>query len=160
VANVIGSRAAHGNHVFMARAVPSADGPQPEHDQISVVLVEGHEQLRQLLMELLINAGIDVVAGVGSFDEGHAASLLHRPTVIVLGERLEGGLGVALCTELAQALPTTPIVIHSSVVTGYLIQRARDAGATAVVAKSISGEPLIATITQLGGGMSPSWRTR
>jgi DNA-binding NarL/FixJ family response regulator len=140
----------------MATIVPSKDEPpsQRDHDPITVVLVEDHEQLRQLLMELLAKVGIDVVAGVGSFDEGRDAALLHHPAVIVLGEHLDRDLCVAVCAELTEALPATPIVIHSTLVTRPLIHKARHAGAAAVITMNISGEPLITTITRLGGGMS------
>jgi two-component system nitrate/nitrite response regulator NarL len=146
---------------FMATTVLSTDrsSPQHDHDPITVVLVEDHEQLRPLLIELLTKVGIEVVAGVGSFDEGRDAALLHHPAVIVLGEHPDLDLCVAVCAELTQALPATPIVIHSTLVTGPLIHKARHAGAAAVITMNISGEPLITTITRLGGGMrSPGGR--
>jgi two-component system response regulator DevR len=116
---------------------------------VTVCLVEDHAMLREQLCELLADSGIEVLAAVGTMREGEAAVITHRPDVAVIDNRLPDGRGIDLVRTLALAdLPVT-LLLHSATATTADVREALQAGAAAVIVKTIAGDNLLAAIRRL-----------
>jgi DNA-binding response OmpR family regulator len=125
-----------------------APGPTPGGPDTgcSVVLVEDHPVLRRRFSGQLAEAGLRVVAAVGSLRAGHDAVLTHRPDVVVVASGLPDGRGVDLCRVLRHALPQVILLLHSGLITAVDECEALDAGVVAVVPKAIRGSGLVSAV--------------
>lgn len=112
----------------------------------SVVLVEDHPVLRRRFAGQLADAGLHVVAAVGSLRAGHEAVLAHRPDVAVVDSGLPDGRGVELCREVRDALPQVILLLHAGLVTAVEEQEALALGVEAVVPKGIRGGALVTAV--------------
>jgi DNA-binding NarL/FixJ family response regulator len=128
--------------VLMIRAHGDRAPPSP----ITVVVVDDHSILRELIAAHLREAGFHVVATAGSLAAGEQAVAEHQPHVLVLDDQLPDGAGVGLCRALTRRMPHLRVVIHSTVVTPWDRAEAFAAGAVDVVLKAITIELLTAAI--------------
>jgi DNA-binding NarL/FixJ family response regulator len=117
---------------------------QPAH--VTVVLVEDHAVVRDQLAGILGRAGIDVLATAATVQAGYETVLACRPDVAVLDNLLPDGLGIDLCRRLTAQVPGIPVVMHSGAMTSAERLEALDAGAAAVIPKSIRVDALIQAI--------------
>lgn len=113
---------------------------------MTVCIVDDHVALRDQLVLLVIRAGHQIQAAVGSFDEGLDAITSHRPDVAVIDNQLPDGLGVDLCRVLTAEVPEVRLVLHTGILGPDTERDARAAGASAVVAKSVRGVDLLDAI--------------
>jgi DNA-binding NarL/FixJ family response regulator len=118
---------------------------------LTVVLVEDHDLVREQLAGLLGQAGIDVLATAATIQDGYETVLAHRPDVAVLDNQLPDGLGVDLCRRLTSQVPDLSVVMHSGAMTSADRLEALDAGATAVIAKSVRVDALVQAIRSRPG---------
>jgi two-component system response regulator DevR len=121
----------------------------------TVVLVEDHEMLRDQLATLIGDAGMRVLAAVGTMKEGHRAIIALRPRVAVLDNHLPDGYGVDLCRTLTTESPDVNVIICSADVTPTEELEARSVGA-AVVPKSIRGAELLDALDRARGAARTS----
>jgi two-component system response regulator DevR len=119
---------------------------------ITVALVEDHVMLRDQLTALLSEAGVHVVATAGTIRDGHRAIVEGRPLIAVIDNQLPDGSGIDLCKSIAEEFPEVRVVIHSGVLTAEEERAAYDAGALAVVPKSIRGTELLEAVQRVGAG--------
>ena len=113
---------------------------------VSVVLVEDHALLAELLTALLTDAGIQVLATAGTQWDGHHAVTTHRPHLAVIDNELPDGSGIDLCRSLRSDAPEVTLLLHTGAASRTETAAALDAGAAAVVLKSLRGENLLAAI--------------
>jgi DNA-binding NarL/FixJ family response regulator len=119
-------------------------------------LVDDHALLREQLTLLLHHAGYEVVAAVGTCEEGYHAITNLAPDAAVIDHQLPDGWGVDLCRRVAVDTPAVRLVIHTGMVGPGLEVAALDAGAAAVVPKTVRGtDLLVALATLLGPGAEP-----
>jgi CheY-like chemotaxis protein len=117
-----------------------------EVHMLTVVLVEDHPVVRDLLAGQLTEGGLTVVAATGTVAEGYQAVLGHHPHVAVLDNHLPDGLGTDLCRRLRLACPEVQVVIYSGHLTFEEDEQARRAGAAAAVPKSFGSQALLTAI--------------
>jgi two-component system response regulator DevR len=120
---------------------------------ISVVLVEDHAMLAELLTILLTDAGIRVLASVGTRRSGHEAVALHRPHLAIIDNELPDGSGIDLCRSLTAEVPEVALLLHTGYTSTQETQAAMDAGAAAVVLKSPRGDGLLRAIQMHAPGL-------
>jgi two-component system, NarL family, response regulator DevR len=115
--------------------------------------------LRAQLCDLLVRSGVRVVAAVGTRLEGEAAIFEHRPDVAIIDTRLPDGRGVDLIRDLARTTPRVTFLLHSRISTDEGAIEALQAGASAVIAKSIRGDSLIEAVRNRADSSRfyPSW---
>ena len=123
--------------------VPVSDPPAPPP---RICLVDDHEVLRHQVGLMLGRVGFDVVASVGSCEEGFAAVTSLAPFAAVIDQQLPDGRGVDLCRRLSISIPSVRLVVHTGHVAPGLREEAEAAGAWAVIGKSIRGVELIAAL--------------
>lgn len=114
--------------------------------QITVCLVEDHVLLRDQLVELFANAGLAVLAAVGTVRQGQSAIIRELPDIAVIDDQLPDGRGVDLCRDIHTAAPHVRLILHSSLVTADEEREALVSGAIAVIPKSIRAITLLAAI--------------
>ena len=124
-----------------------AAGPR---EAVTVVLVEDHALLAELLTALLSDAGIQVVATAATQRDGHLAVTTHRPHLAVIDNELPDGSGIELCRSLRVEAPEVTLLLHTGATSARETAEARDAGAAEVVLKSLRGESLLAAIQAHG----------
>ena len=114
--------------------------PPRSQSRISVVLVEDHALLVELLVGLLTDAGVWVLATAGTRSEGHHAVTSHRPHIAIIDSELPDGSGVDLCRALSADAPGVALVLHARYASPTETHKAIAAGAAAVVLKTVRGE--------------------
>jgi DNA-binding NarL/FixJ family response regulator len=119
---------------------------EPSAAAVTVCLVEDHAQVRRQLCDLLTGAGMDVVAAVGTFREGKVAITDHLPDVAVIDNRLPDGSGIDLCRTLSHSTPQVTLLLHTGTLTSQVALEALQAGAVAVIPKSIRSDSLLEAI--------------
>lgn len=122
---------------------------------ITLLLVEDHASYRQLL-ELFVSVHDDlcVVAQVERADEAGAAAAGNTPDVAIVDLDLPGGSGVAGIEEIRCASPSTACIVLSALTDDYEFGRAIEAGAAAVLHKSVDVEDLLDVVRTVAAGGS------
>lgn len=123
--------------------------PPGAQSGISVVLVEDHELLVELLTELLTDAGIWVLATAGTCSDGHHAVSTHRPHIAIIDNELPDGSGVDLCRALSADAPEVALLLHTGSTSATQTREAMAAGAAAVVLKTLRGDTLLQPVHAL-----------
>jgi DNA-binding NarL/FixJ family response regulator len=118
-------------------------GPRAASPARSVVLVEDDDLVRDELVAAMRAAGIDVLAAVAGVARGYDAVVGTDPDVAVVDDRLPDGLGVDLCRRLTADRPAVRVVVHGGAMTATEQRAALDAGAAAVVSKSVRPDALL-----------------
>jgi two-component system response regulator DevR len=113
---------------------------------VTVCLVEDNQHLREQLERFLLDAGVAVVAAVGTVKDGERAIVTHQPDVAVIDLRLPDGTGIDLIRTVAQTAPQVTLVLHSSSATAGVTRDALEAGAASVIPKSIRADGLLDAI--------------
>ncbi|HEY2355544.1 MAG TPA: response regulator transcription factor [Gaiellaceae bacterium] len=118
---------------------------------VRVVLVEDNDVFREALELMLgMREEIEVVAAVGDGTAAVAATLEHRPDVVLMDYRMPGLDGVEATTQLLAQLPDIRVVaLTASADEG---QRAEllAAGAVACLGKDEELDAIVAAIQQAG----------
>lgn len=120
----------------------TGDGPRP----VTLLLVEDHDVVRRELEAMLTGAGLEVVAAVPTLAAARRAAADGRPDIAVVDTGLPDGSGIDLCRELRSLVPGITTIVHTASVTPDEERLAREAGALAVVLKSIDSRALLRAI--------------
>lgn len=113
---------------------------------MTLCIVDDHVALRDQLVSLLARTGYEVLAAVGTVEHGLVAITRFRPAVAVIDNQLPDGLGIDLCRVLAVETPEVRLVFHTGILGPDTARAALDAGAHAVVAKSVRATGLLEAI--------------
>ncbi|MFN0284467.1 MAG: response regulator [Kineosporiaceae bacterium] len=125
------------------------NGVPTSRPRLTVVVVEDHAGVREQLVALMQDEGIDVLAAVTTVHAGYEAVAANHPDVAVLDNRLPDGLGIDLCRTLTAELPGVRVVLHAGAMTADEERAAVAAGAAAVVQKSVRADTLIHAVRAL-----------
>lgn len=122
---------------------------------ITLLLVEDHASYRQLL-EMFVAAQEDlrVVAHVEAAKDAGPAAARTTPTLAIVDLDLPGGSGVEAIREIRRTSPATACVVLSALTDDHELGRAIEAGAAAVLHKSIDIEELLGALRTVAGGGS------
>lgn len=102
----------------------------------SVVIVEDHVMVRQLLAHLLVEQlQLKLVADCTTVAEGTAAVLREKPALVVVDWRLPDGRGFDVVRQAAPKLPRTRWLMLSSNEQGHLVREAVSLGVHGFVMK-------------------------
>jgi CheY-like chemotaxis protein len=128
---------------------------RPSSGSIDICLVEDNDHLRAQLQEILLDAGMNVVAAVGTARDAEAAIAAHSPDVAVIDHRLPDGSGTDLIRALSRTTSDVRLLLYSSGVTDDETRAALDAGASAVIRKSVRVDDLLEAILSATGYPRP-----
>lgn len=122
-----------------------------EQALLRLCVVDDHEAVREgLALALGAQPDLSVVGTAGSLAEARELVVDLEPDVVVLDVRLPDGSGIDLCRHLSLTMPAIRCVLHSGGVDEREVVAAIDAGAAAVVLKSLSGTALLDAIRRAG----------
>jgi DNA-binding NarL/FixJ family response regulator len=111
-----------------------------------VLLVDDHPPMRRVLRGVLEDAGMQVVGEAGDGLEGVAQAEAVRPDVVVMDWRMPRLDGVQTTARIRSQLPEVQVVVFSSAEGAGMGVIARQAGASAFVAKGASAEQICAAV--------------
>jgi DNA-binding NarL/FixJ family response regulator len=111
-----------------------------------VLLVDDTTGMRRVLRGLLEDAGIQVVGEAADGLEGVAQAEAVRPDVVLMDWRMPQLNGVQATARIRSQLPEVQVVVFSSAEGAGMGVIARQAGASAFVAKGASAEQICAAV--------------
>jgi two-component system, cell cycle response regulator DivK len=117
-----------------------------------ILVVEDHEDNRQILRDLLANAGYDMIEAVNG-EQALAAAAKHRPDMILMDIQLPilDGYEATRRLKADPALKAIPIIIITSYALSGDEEKAYAVGCDAYVAKPYDPIALLETIRQYLG---------
>jgi two-component system response regulator DevR len=124
-------------------------------DELTVMLVDDHEIVRQGLRTLLeAEDDIEIVAEADSGLTALRTARAYKPNVIVMDVRMPDGSGVEACREIKNELPDTQVIMLTSFSDDEALFNSIMAGAAGFVLKQIRGHDLVEAIRTVGAGES------
>ena len=122
---------------------------------LDILVVDDHEANRMVLQRLLQKAGHKVSCVPGA-EQALDAMAAHEFDVAITDLHMPGLSGLDMLKQLrvmqAGGGPRTPVVIFSADVTAEAIERCRQAGAHAFMAKPVVASRLLETMADIAGG--------
>ena len=117
--------------------------------RLRVLLVEDNEVFREALKLMLgMREEIEVVGAVGDGAAAVAATLEHRPDVVLMDYRMPGLDGVEATTQLLARLPDVRVVALTASADDTQRQELLAAGAVACLGKDEELDAIVAAIQQ------------
>jgi response regulator NasT len=107
-----------------------------------VVVAEDEALIRLDIVEMLRDAGFDVVGEAGDGEEAVRLAEEHRPDLVVMDIKMPVLDGISAAERIAGAR-IAPVVLLTAFSQRELVERARDAGAMAYVVKPFSAADLL-----------------
>jgi DNA-binding NarL/FixJ family response regulator len=129
--------------------------PQPESEQITLLLVDDHEVVRVGLRTLFgRNTKIQVVGEAGTAASAVEEAERLKPDVVLMDLRLPDESGVAACREIRTTCADTRVLFLTSYSDQDAVLATIFAGASGYLLKEIGGEALIQAIESVAAGQS------
>ena len=120
---------------------------------LRLLLVDDHTILREGLRALLaLQADLQVVAAVGTFEEAVESATRLQPDIVLTDIGLPGRSGLLLVRELRRVCPAARIVLLTAHCSEEYIRAGLDACADGYVLKDCCHDELIAGIRAVAGG--------
>jgi DNA-binding NarL/FixJ family response regulator len=120
---------------------------------LRILIVDDHEVVRLGLRSLLERfPDFEVVADVGSAEDGVRQALAHHPDVVLMDIRLPGESGIEACEKITGLLPDTKVIMLTSYAQDEMLFAAIRAGATGYVLKQVGSEDLVKAIRAAARG--------
>lgn len=114
---------------------------------IRVLLVDDHPVVRSGYKRLLLQElGLDVVAEVGSADEGYQAFVAHQPDITITDVSMPGAGGLSLLLKILQRDAVARVLVCSMYDSPLLVQRALQTGAKGFVSKNAEPDELVRAV--------------
>ncbi|WP_380168248.1 ANTAR domain-containing response regulator [Jannaschia sp. R86511] len=119
-----------------------APAPTSTSSRRRVVVAEDEALIRLDLVEMLTEAGYDVVGEAGDGESAMRLAEEQRPDVVVLDIKMPKLDGITAAERIAAAR-IAPVVLLTAFSQTELVERARDAGAMAYVVKPFTAADLL-----------------
>ncbi len=108
-----------------------------------VLLIDDHALVRKGLEQLLASRGVDVVASVGSGEDGVRQAVALRPEIILLDVKMPGMTGIETVARLRAAGVDAPILMLTMSRDDADLRGALRAGAQGYLLKDMDPEDLV-----------------
>lgn len=114
---------------------------------IQVLLVDDHPVVRSGYKRLLLQElGLDVVAEVGSADEGYQAFVALQPDITITDVSMPGAGGLSLLLKILQRDASARVLVCSMYDSPLLVQRALQTGAKGFISKNAEPDELVRAV--------------
>ncbi|NAZ81292.1 response regulator [Kineococcus sp. R8] len=110
-----------------------------------VVVAEDEAIIRLDIVEMLQEAGYDVVGQAGNGEEAVALAEEHKPDLVVMDIKMPVLDGISAAERIVKAR-IAPVVLLTAFSQSELVERARDAGAMAYVVKPFTSADLLPAV--------------
>jgi two-component system, NarL family, response regulator NreC len=125
----------------------------PSGDQITVVLADDHELVRDgIRMVLQAQPQIDVVAEASDGDAAGRYVLGHKPTILVLDLNMPGTPSLEMIPRILESSPGTSVIVLTMQDEPAFARQAFQAGAKGFVVKQSAASELVAAIDAVISG--------
>ena len=114
-----------------------------EKKAIRILVAEDEALIRMDLVEMLQEAGYEVIAQAGNGEEAIALALEHQPDLAILDVKMPILDGISAAEKI---IATAPVLMLTAFSQRELIERARDAGVMAYVVKPFTIGDLVPAI--------------
>lgn len=114
-----------------------------------IVVVDDHDSVREILVSLLKEYGLDVAASCANGREAVDACREFEPDAVVMDVRMPVLDGISATREIKELRPETRVVLLTAYEEDALHAAGRAAGADDFVVKGISGHELAALLRSL-----------
>ncbi len=128
--------------VTLPDAVGAAPEPPAHPGGRTVVVAEDEALIRLDIVEILREAGYQVVGEAGDGEQAVRLAEEHRPDLVVMDVKMPVLDGISAAEKIAGAR-LAPVVLLTAFSQRELVERARDAGAMAYVVKPFSSADLL-----------------
>jgi two-component system, NarL family, nitrate/nitrite response regulator NarL len=122
--------------------------------QVTIVLVDGHELVRNALLQLLSGAGLEVVGEARNGEEGVRKVVDLRPDVALLELDLPGISGVETIQRLSVLAPASRVLVVTGSEDPHGVVEAILVGACGYMLKSAPPDELIGAVRACAAGDS------
>lgn len=110
-----------------------------------VVVAEDEAIIRLDIVEMLTEAGYDVVGQAGDGEQAVALAEEHKPDLVVMDIKMPILDGISAAERIVKAR-IAPVVLLTAFSQAELVERARDAGAMAYVVKPFTSADLLPAV--------------
>jgi len=114
-----------------------------EKKAVRILVAEDEALIRMDLVEMLQEAGYEVIAQAGNGEEAIALALEHQPDLAILDVKMPILDGISAAEKI---IATAPVLMLTAFSQRELIERARDAGVMAYVVKPFTIGDLVPAI--------------
>src|SRR3954469_17649565 len=118
------------------------DEPAPPRPARRVVVAEDEALIRLDVVEMLRDAGFDIVGEAGDGEQAVRLAEEHRPDLVVMDVKMPVLDGISAAERIVRAR-IAPVVLLTAFSQRELVERARDAGAMAYVVKPFTAADLL-----------------
>ena len=122
----------------------------PDTGNASILLVDDEEFFLDLVREILVELGYEVMAMRSSLAALHLFSTAPSEfDVVITDERMPELSGSDLSAQILDIRPDIPVILHTDYPDATAVKRARDMGVKAIVGKSSNMKQLISHVRHL-----------
>jgi len=121
----------------------------------TVVIIDDHQVFAELLGEVLVARGLDVVGIHRTLDGGMAAVAERTPDLVVLDHRLPGDTGASSVRALKRRSPSTRVLMLTAADERAVLLEAMNAGCDGFVTKRQDIAEVLAAVAAVLRGDTP-----
>ncbi|MGC4112094.1 MAG: response regulator [Nocardioides sp.] len=126
--------------------------------QIRACVVDDHEPVRDVVVDMLEGFGVHVCGEAGTFEDGVAMIRRYRPELAVIDNRLPDGSGIDLCRQASADVPGIHLILHTGMISPLEESLAESAGVNRIALKSIFTDGLLDAVRQAVDELTPGLR--
>jgi DNA-binding NarL/FixJ family response regulator len=121
-------------------------------DPIRAVVADDHPAVLRSVCDVLIDAGVDVVARASNGEEAAAKIEATRPAVAVIDVRMPRLSGIEVASQVSRTTPETSVILYTAYGDRALLSEALDAGVRGFVLKEAPLQDLTRAVDMVAGG--------
>ncbi len=127
-------------------------GEPTRSDPIRAVVADDHPAVLRSVCDVLIDAGVDVVARASNGEEAAAKIEATRPAVAVVDVRMPRLTGIEIASQVSRTAPETAVILYTAYGDRALLSEALDAGVRGFVLKEAPLQDLTRAVDMVAGG--------
>jgi DNA-binding NarL/FixJ family response regulator len=121
-------------------------------DPIRAVVADDHPAVLRSVCDVLIDAGVDVVARASNGEEAAAKIEATKPGVAVIDVRMPRLSGIEVASQISRTTPETAVILYTAYGDRALLSEALDAGVRGFVLKEAPLQDLTRAVDMVAGG--------
>ncbi|MFA5891817.1 MAG: response regulator transcription factor [Actinomycetota bacterium] len=102
---------------------------------IKVLIVDDTDHVREMLAQMLMLDGFDVVGKAGGAEEGIELARTKTPDIVIMDYKMPEMDGVTATKRIRMHSPTIPVILYTAYLDQDLERKAADAGVSACIGK-------------------------
>jgi DNA-binding NarL/FixJ family response regulator len=116
------------------------------------VVADDHPAVLRSVCDVLIDAGVDVVARASNGEEAVTKIEATRPTVAVVDVRMPRLTGIEIASQVSRTTPETAVILYTAYGDRALLSEALDAGVRGFVLKEAPLQDLTRAVDMVASG--------